>query len=128
MGGGSSVMGMIALRGLPSDYDGWEAAGARNWGWRDVLPYFRAMTCDLDRPGPERNTSGPNIIRRLPREQWPLYAQLEHPLIPVLLDMERTGILHRRIRRQGSRNEGFEARRLLDKTPRAIGMVHGQLF
>ncbi len=50
VGGGSSVMGMIALRGLPSDYDGWEARGARNWGWRDVLPYFRAMTCDLDRP------------------------------------------------------------------------------
>lgn len=75
VGGGSSVMGMIALRGLPSDYDGWEARGARNWGWRDVLPYFRAMTCDLDRPGPERNTSGANIIRRLPREQWPLYMR-----------------------------------------------------
>ena len=73
MGGGSSVMGMIALRGLPSDYDRWEAGGARNWGWRDVLPYFRAMTCDLDRPGPERNTDGPNIIHRLPREKWPLY-------------------------------------------------------
>jgi len=26
------------------------------------------------------------------REQWPLYAQLEHPLVPVLLDMERTGV------------------------------------
>src|SRR5262249_19550139 len=75
VGGGSSVMGMIALRGLPSDYDGWEARGARNWGWRDVLPYFRAMTCDLDRSGPERNTSGPNIIHRLPREKWPLYMR-----------------------------------------------------
>ena len=75
VGGGSSVMGMIALRGLPSDYDGWEVRGARNWGWRDVLPYFRAMTCDLDRPGPEQNTSGPNIIRRLPREKWPLYMR-----------------------------------------------------
>ena len=58
MGGGSSVMGMIALRGLPSDYDAWEAMGARNWGWRDVLPYFRGLTRDLDRPAPERNTSG----------------------------------------------------------------------
>jgi choline dehydrogenase-like flavoprotein len=67
------VMGMIALRGLPSDYDRWEASGARNWGWRDVLPYFRAMTCDLDRPGPERNTDGRNIVRRLPRATWPLY-------------------------------------------------------
>jgi 5-(hydroxymethyl)furfural/furfural oxidase len=75
MGGGSSVMGMIALRGLPSDYDAWEAMGARNWGWRDVLPYFRALTCDLDRPAPERNAGGPNIIRRLPREKWPLYMR-----------------------------------------------------
>src|SRR5271156_6539590 len=33
MGGGSSVMGMIALRGLPTDYDGWEQMGARHWGW-----------------------------------------------------------------------------------------------
>ena len=75
MGGGSSVMGMIALRGLASDYDGWEASGARNWGWRDVLPYFRAMTCDLDRPEPERNSRGPNIIHRVPRETWPLYMR-----------------------------------------------------
>ena len=28
MGGGSSVMGMIALRGLPSDFDAWEQMGA----------------------------------------------------------------------------------------------------
>jgi len=26
------------------------------------------------------------------REQWPLYEQLERPLIPVLLDMERAGV------------------------------------
>ena len=61
MGGGSSVMGMIALRGLPSDYDGWEAMGARNWGWRDVLPYFRGLTCDSTAPPrsatPRRPTS-----------------------------------------------------------------------
>ena len=75
MGGGSSVMGMIALRGLPSDYDAWEASGATNWGWRDVLPVFQAMTCDLDRAAPERNAAGPNIIRRLPRETWPLYMR-----------------------------------------------------
>jgi choline dehydrogenase-like flavoprotein len=75
MGGGSSVMGMIALRGLPSDYDAWEAMGARNWGWRDVLPYFRGLTCDLDRPAAERNAQAPNIVHRLPREKWPLYMR-----------------------------------------------------
>jgi len=68
MGGGSSVMGMIALRGLASDYDGWEQAGARNWGWRDVLPAFQAMTDDRDEAGPGRNARGPNIVRRLPRQ------------------------------------------------------------
>ena len=73
MGGGSSVMGMIALRGLPTDYDGWERGGARNWGWRDVLPAFQAMTDDLDEPAPNRNARGPNIVRRLPRPSWPLY-------------------------------------------------------
>jgi len=73
MGGGSSVMGMIALRGLPSDYDGWEHAGARNWGWRDVLPAFQGMTDDRDDPGPGRNVRGPNIVRRLPRQSWPAY-------------------------------------------------------
>ena len=75
MGGGSSVMGMIALRGMPSDYDGWEANGARHWGWRDVLPYFRGLTCDLDQPAPEQNCRGPNIVHRLPRQKWPLYMR-----------------------------------------------------
>jgi len=73
MGGGSSVMGMIALRGLPSDYDAWEEMGARNWSWRDVLPAFQAMTDDRDAVGPGRNVRGPNIVRRLPRASWPAY-------------------------------------------------------
>ena len=73
MGGGSSVMGMIALRGLPSDYEAWDRMGARNWGWQDVLPTFQAMTNDLDEPAPQRNARGPNMVRRLPRQMWPLY-------------------------------------------------------
>ena len=75
MGGGSSVMGMIALRGLPRDYDQWERMGARNWGWRDVLPTFQAMTNDLDEAAPNRNVRGPNMVRRLPRTSWPLYMR-----------------------------------------------------
>jgi len=75
MGGGSSVMGLIALRGLPRDYNQWERMGARNWGWRDVLPVFQAMTNDLDEAAPSRNVRGPNIVRRLPRRSWPLYMR-----------------------------------------------------
>src|SRR5262245_8376475 len=73
MGGGSSVMGMIALRGVPSDYDAWAARGATGWGWDEVLPTFQAMTHDLDSPA--RNVRGPNVIRRLPRGIWPRYMQ-----------------------------------------------------
>jgi 5-(hydroxymethyl)furfural/furfural oxidase len=74
MGGGSSVMGMLALRGLPSDYDAWEQAGARNWSWRDVLPTFQALTRDLDADARTSNQRGPYMVRRLPRDTWPEFV------------------------------------------------------
>jgi choline dehydrogenase-like flavoprotein len=40
LGGSSSLNAMIYMRGHPSDYDDWAAAGATGWAWRDVLPYF----------------------------------------------------------------------------------------
>ena len=33
MGGGGSVMGMVAYRGTPDDYAEWQALGADGWGW-----------------------------------------------------------------------------------------------
>ena len=48
MGGGSSVMGMVALRGTPDDYAEWEELGAAGWGWNDVLPFFRKLENDFD--------------------------------------------------------------------------------
>ena len=47
MGGGSSVMGMVAYRGTPDDYAEWQALGAAGWGWDDVLPYYRKLENDL---------------------------------------------------------------------------------
>jgi 5-(hydroxymethyl)furfural/furfural oxidase len=38
MGGGSNVMGMIALRGLASDYAAWETGGATGWDDRRPRP------------------------------------------------------------------------------------------
>ena len=70
MGGGSSVMGLWALRGMPSDYDAWTAAGATGWGWSDVLPVFRRLENDADRDQ-SQISDGPYPIRRLPREEWP---------------------------------------------------------
>jgi 5-(hydroxymethyl)furfural/furfural oxidase len=75
MGGGSSLMGMFALRGLPSDYDDWEAQGAAGWGWQGVLPYFKRLEHDLDRNGGLHGKEGPVAIRRLEPEQWPPFCQ-----------------------------------------------------
>jgi choline dehydrogenase len=40
LGGGTSVNGMIYMRGQAADYDGWCDLGNQGWGWSDVLPYF----------------------------------------------------------------------------------------
>ncbi|MGI9420244.1 MAG: GMC family oxidoreductase [Geminicoccaceae bacterium] len=75
MGGGSSINGMMAIRGLPSDYDGWEAAGAAGWGFEDVLPYFKRLERDLDYCGPLHGHDGPLPIRRIREPEWPGFAR-----------------------------------------------------
>lgn len=72
MGGGSSINGMFALRGLPSDYARWAEAGAGDFRWESVLPYFRKVENDRDR-GDE--AGGPHAISRTPREQWPAFVR-----------------------------------------------------
>lgn len=75
MGGGGSVMGMVALRGTARDYDEWERAGARGWGWNGVLPYFRKLENDWDCNGECHGAAGPVPIRRLARNAWPPLAR-----------------------------------------------------
>lgn len=40
LGGGSSINGMVYLRGNPADYDRWVQQGAEGWSFQEVLPYF----------------------------------------------------------------------------------------
>src|SRR5262249_50033311 len=92
MGGGSSVMGMVALRGTPDDYAEWESLGAIGWGWRDVLPYFRKLETELDFPGDAHGNAGPVPIRRTAREEWPALSRAVHQYtmerqIPFIADM-----------------------------------------
>lgn len=75
MGGGGSLMGMIALRGLADDYDGWRDAGATGWGWEDVLPHFRRLERDCDFSGPLHGSDGPIAIRRVGRSGWSPFAR-----------------------------------------------------
>ena len=41
LGGGSSINGMVYVRGHAYDFDQWEEAGAKGWSYQDCLPYFK---------------------------------------------------------------------------------------
>jgi len=69
LGGGSSVMGLWALRGLPDDYDGWAARGATGWRYSDVEPFFRRLEREMH--GADEDPAAPIPILRVPREEWP---------------------------------------------------------
>ena len=66
VGGTSLVNGMVYLRGLPQDYDGWRAAGAAGWGYDDVLGYFRRLESVQGSDDPLRGRSGPVGVGRRP--------------------------------------------------------------
>lgn len=92
IGGGSTVMGMVALRGTPDDYDEWERLGAHGWAWKDVLPYFRKLETDLDFDGEMHGRGGPTPIRRIARGAWTPLARGAHAFaesrqMPVIADM-----------------------------------------
>ncbi len=74
VGGGSSLMGMIALRGRPDDYDRWKADGADGWAWEDVAPFFCRLETDQDFDGPLHGRDGPVSIRRHGVEDWPPFC------------------------------------------------------
>ncbi len=92
MGGGSSVMGMVAYRGTPDDYAEWEALGAAGWGWNDVLPYFRKLENEMDFGGDLHGKDGPVPIRRTKPQDWAPLSKAVHVYaqerqIPFIADM-----------------------------------------
>src|SRR5262245_4071042 len=70
VGGGSTVNGMHAQRGEPSDYDEWRQLGVVGWGWDEVVPFFNKLETDLDFSGPLHGKDGPIKIKRVPSEHW----------------------------------------------------------
>ncbi len=59
LGGSSSMNAMLYIRGRPSDYDTWAAAGATGWGWDRVLPTFRALEANSRGADELHGDSGP---------------------------------------------------------------------
>nr|WP_315396983.1 GMC family oxidoreductase N-terminal domain-containing protein [uncultured Duganella sp.] len=70
LGGSTLINGMIYARGQPEDYDRWERAGARGWGFKDVEPYFKRV----EKYGPgdhRRGTQGPMNLEQV-AERFPI--------------------------------------------------------
>ncbi len=77
LGGSSSINAMVYIRGQHADYDDWRDLGNPDWGWRNVLPYFKKS---------ETNSRGADLFRG---DQGPLYvndvSRNYHPLCQTFL-------------------------------------------
>ena len=72
MGGSSSINGMVYVRGHARDFDAWEEMGAKGWGHRHVLPYFKRLENSHGGQEGWRGTDGPMHVKR-GRRLNPLY-------------------------------------------------------
>ncbi len=59
-GGGSSVNGMVYMRGKPSDYAKWvDATGDKRWGWDSIIKSYINLENNQRLGAPSHGTSGP---------------------------------------------------------------------
>jgi len=81
-GGSSAVNGIVAIRGVPEDYDDWAAHGLDEWSWEQCLPYFRKLEDDQDFGGDLHGKGGPiPIVRWRTAELAPLQAAFREACI-----------------------------------------------
>lgn len=69
LGGSSAINAMLYVRGHPSDYDDWAAAGAEGWDWASCLPHFIAAERNLRGASALHGDAGPLQVgdQRRPR-------------------------------------------------------------
>ena len=87
VGGSSAIHAMGHMRGHPSDFEAWVAAGAVGWGWDDLLPYFMKSETSPFGDGSHYGANGPIHLEQ-PRNPHPLThahiaAGLAHGLRPL---------------------------------------------
>ena len=62
LGGGSSINGMMFIRGHAWDYDHWAELGASGWDYASVLPYFRRLEDNERGANAWRGQDGPIAV------------------------------------------------------------------
>ncbi len=80
IGGSSSINGMVYIRGNPLDFEAWTAAGARGWGFADVLPYFKRAETREEGGDAYRGHEGPLHTS---------YGPMRNPLYQAFIDAGR---------------------------------------
>jgi choline dehydrogenase-like flavoprotein len=76
VGGSSAINGMLAIRGVPEDYNRWaDDLGAQGWGWRDMLPSFLSVEDDRQYGGDLSHGKGGGVVldRRSLEEETPFH-------------------------------------------------------
>jgi choline dehydrogenase len=73
LGGSSSINGMVYVRGHAMDFEEWEAQGAKDWGYRHCLPYFKKADLWAFGSDEYRSQDGPLAVNNGNNMQNPLY-------------------------------------------------------
>jgi choline dehydrogenase len=73
LGGSSSINGMVYVRGHAMDFEDWEAQGAKDWGYRHCLPYFKKADQWVFGSDEYRSQDGPLAVNNGNNMQNPLY-------------------------------------------------------
>jgi 5-(hydroxymethyl)furfural/furfural oxidase len=121
MGGGSSINGQFAIRGMPADYDAWAAMGLPGWDFEGLLPYFKRLERDLDFDGPLHGRDGPLPIRRLFPKDWAPFTKA------ALAALEAQGYPYRPDINDGSLPDGCFPLPLTNENDRRVSTALGYL-
>ena len=62
LGGSSSIIGLLYIRGQKEDYNMWRQLGNVGWGWDDILPYFLKAENQEHGPSKFHNDKGPLAV------------------------------------------------------------------
>ncbi len=98
LGGSSSINGLVYVRGHALDFDHWVDEGARGWGHRDVLPYFRKAETHAEGADAYRGGDGPLATRT---------GKLVNPLYRAFVEAARQAGYSESKDLNGYRQEGF---------------------
>jgi choline dehydrogenase len=97
IGGSSSINAMIYIRGNRADYDEWAAMGFDDWGYDDVLPYFRRA---------EDNERGEDAFHGVGGPLSVSESRSMHPLVDTMIEAARHAGHEHNPDFNGARQEG----------------------